>query len=280
MASYGKGDFGSEMYDASYINSGGRSNTSDFNRLSQVIGSNIQKINTKVSEVQRMVDKLGTREDDHDLRTKLDEVQHFTNQLAKETNSHLKDMASLSLSGQDTRQARMQKERLTNDFSTALNQFQRVQREAAQRQRECVNRVRASSGLGTSANPYEDNGHNEDLLGLGGSGTTTSQVMFQEDDLESLQEREAQLKKLESDILDVNHIFKDLAHIVHEQGEMIDSIEANVESAEIHVEEANVQLHKARDYQKKSRKKMCCIFIFCIVLLGIIALVLYLTLKP
>ncbi len=46
----------------------------------------------------------------------------------------------------------MQKERLTNDFTTALNQFQRVQREAVTKERESVQRVRtmSSSGMGTS----------------------------------------------------------------------------------------------------------------------------------
>ena len=50
---------------------------------------------------------------------------------------------------------------------------------------------------------------------------------------EFLQERERSIRQLESDIVDVNTIFKDLATMVHEQGEMVDSIEQNVESAHI-----------------------------------------------
>ncbi len=50
-------------------------------------------------------------------------------------------------------------------------------------------------------------------------------------DLALLQEREERIRQLESDILDVNEIFRDLGALVHEQGETIDTIENNVEEA-------------------------------------------------
>lgn len=53
----------------------------------------------------------------------------------------------------------------------------------------------------------------------------------------------------QSDIVDVNTIFKELATMVHEQGEVIDSIEANVESAQMRVEEGTTQLATAASYQ-------------------------------
>ena len=49
--------------------------------------------------------------------------------------------------------------------------------------------------------------------------------MEEEQNIEELQERERSIRQLESDIVDVNTIFKDLATMVHEQGEMVDSIE-------------------------------------------------------
>ena len=77
----------------------------------------------------------------------------------------------------------------------------------------------------------------------------TQLQMEEEVDLEDLREREQSIRKIESDIVDVNQIFKDLATMVHAQGEVIDSIEANVESAAIQVQEGASQLSKARDYQ-------------------------------
>ena len=53
----------------------------------------------------------------------------------------------------------------------------------------------------------------------------------------------------QSDIVDVNTIFKDLATMVHEQGETIDSIEGNVESAAITVHDGTEQLRQAERYK-------------------------------
>jgi hypothetical protein len=46
------------------------------------------------------------------------------------------------------RQWKMQKERLTEEFTAALNQFQETQRIAARKEKEQMQRVRANSGLG------------------------------------------------------------------------------------------------------------------------------------
>ena len=76
------------------------------------------------------------------------------------------------------------------------------------------------------------------------------QMLIQEEyDMEQLQERERSIRQLESDILDVNTIFKDLATLVHDQGEMIDSIEANVESTQVRVSEGTEHLRQAETYK-------------------------------
>ncbi|XP_071835899.1 syntaxin-7-like isoform X2 [Apostichopus japonicus] len=275
----GTGDFGGDFNQGrgsftSY--SSGKGSAQDFNRLAASIGSNIQKISKNVKDIERLTRMLGTQEDTKQCRAKLDEKQHYTNQLAKDTNKMLKDLTAIppSTNQSDSRQQRMQKDRLTNDFSDSLNQFQRVQRDAAKVERECVERARGTSD---SVNPYEDDPSGQDPFS--GGYDSTAQAQVQVEDMDALVERENQLKKLESDILDVNQIFKDVASMVHEQGEMIDSIEANVESAEVHVESANTQLVKAREYQKKARRKKFMLIICILITLLIVALILYLVLR-
>lgn len=75
--------------------------------------------------------------------------------------------------------------------------------------------------------------------------------------MSALREREQAIRKIESDIVEVNQIFKDLASMVHEQGETIDSIEANIESAGIQIHEGTQQLVKASDYS------VSVLFCFC-----------------
>jgi len=47
----------------------------------------------------------------------------------------------------------MLRERLTNEFSEALKNFQVIQRTAAQKEKESVIRARANSGLNVCSNP-------------------------------------------------------------------------------------------------------------------------------
>uniref|UniRef100_A0AAY4EE78 Syntaxin-12 n=2 Tax=Denticeps clupeoides TaxID=299321 RepID=A0AAY4EE78_9TELE len=248
----------------------------DFNSLIQTCSANIQKITQNTAQIKSMVNQLGTRQDSSELEGKLQQIQHYTNQLAKETNKHLKDLGSLPLpmSPSEQRQQKIQKERLMNDFSAALNNFQVVQRRAAEKEKESVARARAGSRLSA-----EDGTRDEQLVSFNDDwGQTTTQAeeaAITEEDLELIKERETNIRQLESDIMDVNQIFKDLAVMIHDQGEMIDSIEANVESAEVHVERGAEQLQRAAYYQQKSRKKMCILALGLSVVVSILAIIIW-----
>ncbi|XP_056336214.1 syntaxin-12 [Danio aesculapii] len=262
----------------SYGRTDQRASPKDFSSLIQTCSSNIQKITQNTALIKGLVNQLGTKQDTGGLRERLKQMQHYTNQLAKETNKHLKDLGSLSLpvSLSEQRQQKIQKDRLMNDFSAALNNFQAVQRRAAEKEKESVARARAGSRLSA-----DDGGHDEQLVSFdnnddwGKTTTQTEDVAITEEDLELIKERETAIQQLESDILDVNQIFKDLAVMIHDQGEMIDSIEANVESAEVHVERGAEQLQRAAQYQQKSRKKICFLAVGLSIVVLIIGIVIW-----
>ncbi len=69
---------------------------------------------------------LSLFQDNQQFQQQLHQIQHYTGQLAKDTSKHLHDMnsASSSASGGEQRQWRLQRERLHNDFTKALNSFQ------------------------------------------------------------------------------------------------------------------------------------------------------------
>merc|ERR1711868_201182 len=86
--------------------------------------------------------------------------------------------------------------------------------------------------------------------GDGFTGQSRTQMMLEEEDrLKELEDRERAMRELESDIVDVNTIFKELATMVHEQGEVIDSIESNIESTAVHVTTGTEELRQAAVYQ-------------------------------
>ena len=76
-------------------------------------------------------------------------MTHYTGQLAKDTSKHLKDLNNISTgsaggvaSQSEQRQWRLQRERLQEDFTNALNKFQAAQRQAAQKEKEVVKKSR------------------------------------------------------------------------------------------------------------------------------------------
>merc|ERR1719402_11912 len=96
-------------------------------------------------------------------------------------------------------------------------------------------------------------------------------MMIEEDErISQLQQREQSMRQLESDIVDVNTIFKDLATMVHEQGDIVDSIESNIEQTAVQVETGTEQLRQAQNYQNKARKKKIILAIIGVVILAIL----------
>jgi len=272
----------------SYQNDGGVREV-DFQRLSQNVGTNIQKILQNVASMQRMITQIGTPQDNHQLQTQLHQIQHYTGQLAKDSAKHLKDLnvAVRSQRGGATseqRQRRLQFDSLQDDFTKALNSFQQVQTQAAQKEKEVIKKARNNQGLLAGPGGKSGGGNliniDDDSTGASSGGQMTGQsktqmLLEEEANLQELQDREKSIHQLESDIVDMNTIFKDLATMVHEQGEMVDSIEVHVSDAQVRVEEGTQQLRQAEGYKIAARKKKLILavvgFIVLAILIGIIA---------
>uniref|UniRef100_A0A3Q0QVI0 Syntaxin-7 n=1 Tax=Amphilophus citrinellus TaxID=61819 RepID=A0A3Q0QVI0_AMPCI len=189
--------------------------------------------------------------------------QQQGSQLAKDTDQLMKAFTALPV-GPDQRQRKIQKERLLNDFSAALNSFQKTQREAASKEREFVARVRAGSRL--SGGQPEDNFRSVPPI------PSESQIQIQtdaitEEDLSLIYERESAIRQLEADIVDINDIFKDLGMMVHEQGDMIG------ENLSVCSSFSALQLPQS------SRKKICIIVIVLVVVAVVVGLIIWGSIK-
>jgi len=166
-------------------------------------------------------------------------------------------------------------------FHNCTDSFQSTQRLAAQREKEDFQKTKMQTGSQFDLG-YPGQKHQRTLIDLDSPVADDPSKMINrtqlqledEADIQSLREREKAIKQLESDIVDVNQIFKELASLVHEQGETIDSIEANVESAQMEVQQGAQQLGAASSYQSKIRRRKLCLFItFCVVLVILIIIV-------
>ncbi|CAD5119229.1 DgyrCDS7862 [Dimorphilus gyrociliatus] len=246
----------------------------EYHRLINKVENNIRTINKNVVDIERSVDFISTERDTQELRNKIHKLQHGTNHQAKETSEWVKQLKMLPKSSieSEAKSRRIQMNRITDEFSSALDKFQRVQRKLSDKEKESFRRARVSSGFDN--NPFS--GENDKPLVDVGTEQVNIQIE-QNVDLDLLKERENEIKKLESDIVGVNEIFKELGMMIHEQGTVIDSIEHHVDNTVNRVDQAREQLSKAQDYQTSSRKKKCIIAIIGVVLLAIIILIIVLT---
>ncbi|XP_078495795.1 syntaxin-12 isoform X1 [Ciona intestinalis] len=237
----------------------------NYTRLTHLVGSNLQKITKNVQEIKNLVCQLNDDGNSGDTLTKINQRQHHTKELLEGTASHLSDVKNISppTSASEKRQRNTMTTRLTNDLKDVSMSFQDVQRDIAKIERESVARMRSLSESNQETQPF-----------IGAQGGMQMQEMATHD-VSVLEERERELQKLESDIVDVNIIFKDLAKIVEDQGEMIDSIEANVEAAHERVDKGKSELGHAVKNQKKSRKKKLICGIILLVLIIILILIIY-----
>lgn len=254
-------------------------------RLVQSITQNIQKIAQNVSQIENMNMQIGTSKDSENLREKLLQIENGSNTLAKDTNKQLKELnnyvrgnSSMNPTSEQ-RQLKIQKERLTNDLVKTLNKFQDVQKLTIQKQRESNERVKANMNTSSDNAIQMDSFTNISQEDDSQRQQQTQIAIEQDVNLVQLREREAALKRLENDIVDVNMIFKDLAVMVHDQGEVIDSIESNVENVQMRVGEANTHLESAKKSQQAARKKKFIFFMILAVVAAVLLLVIILSIS-
>lgn len=250
--------------------------SSSVSELTERIRTNIFKINNGANAVDRAMKNIGTDRDSSQLRDKIHETSQATSKIVQETTKLLRAAATKKAD----KQQKIQLDLLKSNFQDAVQRFQILQKKAA-------NKVKSAVKLGSKPT-------SEPLIPIAGDDDRSplvreeelrqnqmlkEQEVVIEDDLALIREREERIHQLESDILDVNEIFRELGAMVHAQGEVLDTIDQNLYTAADNVESGNEQLIQAAEYQRKSRKKMCCLLAIFLVVAIIITIIVVVSVK-
>ena len=138
-------------------------NVHRFSQIVQVIGTNVQKILQNTSSMQRMLKHIEPSQEHHQLHAQLHQIQHYTTQLAQDTSRSLKEINDYdlnetipsSISTIEQRNRRLQRKKLTNDFTKAVNGFSTAQRLASLKRKERDKKAKCSGSSGV-ATPSEN----------------------------------------------------------------------------------------------------------------------------
>ncbi|KAK4804449.1 hypothetical protein SAY86_004266 [Trapa natans] len=196
-------------------------------------------------------------------------------QLVKDTSAKLKSMSESDHDLGVNPNKKIEDAKLVRDFQATLQEFQKVQQQAAERESTYSPAVPPSSSITISESvepvasmsdpehqPFLMEQKRQELFLL------DNEIAFNE---AMIEERDQGIRDIEEQIGQANEIFRDLAVLVHEQGVIIDDIQSNIDNSSAAATQARVQLAKA----SKSTKSKCS---WCWWMLGIavVALIVFL----
>ncbi|CAB4275537.1 unnamed protein product [Prunus armeniaca] len=261
-------------------NSGGRGKKASASP-SQAVAAGIFQINTAVSTFRRLVDAIGTTKDTPDHRQKLHNTRQRILELVKDTSAKLKALSESDHHINVNPSKQIEDAKLARDFQTTLQEFQKVQQLASERESTYMPSLplaAATSAASASEEHLEPTStrdqHRQPFL----QEQKRQEVLLLDNEISFneaiIEEREHGIREIEEQIGQANEIFKDLAVLVHEQGVVIDDIHSNIDNSSAATTQARVQLAKASK-GVKSRSSWCWwVVAVCVVVVVVILIVL------
>ncbi|KPJ03503.1 PREDICTED: syntaxin-12 [Papilio xuthus] len=234
--------------------------------LSEGIADNINAINSGLRSLEKMMKQIGGPNDSVQLRDKIHDAQQNVNGSVSATARDIQRLGVIVRRGDKPQ--KLQVERLTQAFRDALEKYSTVQKQVSEKMAAFMPskpRVRNDPRFLEQQAAADD----EEAALLANQQAQARLVQFE---TSMLLEREAQLSKIEADVLDVNQIMQDLAEMVSAQAQTVDTVESHIEAAGASVEAGVDELAKAAEYQRRYRRKMF-IFITIGLIIGILLIV-------
>ncbi|KAG6840375.1 hypothetical protein C0991_007112 [Blastosporella zonata] len=186
-----------------------------FLSLQSSLSLQVFKMNANVQGILKLVDQLGTGKDSATLRKSLHDLTETTRAMAKRGSEDLKKLSTLQASLPHQKTA-LQK--TSHDLQLSLVAFQRAQQVSAERQRTVVQGVKLAVEDEQPSEFHQENPNTLRQAQILQQQLSPHELAYQES---LIQEREAEIREIESGMHELAEIFRDLGTLVGEQGQMI-----------------------------------------------------------
>ncbi|KAI8890376.1 t-SNARE [Backusella circina FSU 941] len=239
----------------------------EYKRLTMKVSQQVFHINGNTTSIERLVGFLGTARDSSEVRNNLHDVTEGTRDLIKDTTADIKSLSQYETTDpKKLRQRKLEQQKLQKDFQKVLQEFQRVQRTSVSKQREYVDKKKATTAeLQNQVEEAEDGQQEQQLVQV---DDTQRRVQLEALDNEIefnetlISEREGEIRGIEQGITELNEIFRDL-----------ESIYGNVLNISQNTRQAADELTVANQHQKRARKNMCCLLLIITIVGCVLALI-------
>ncbi|XP_062410179.1 syntaxin-2-like [Sardina pilchardus] len=239
----------------------------------------IDKISCLVEELKRVHNTiLSAANPDQRVKQELEEFNNDIRRHASSVQIQLKNIQTCMPEDENANTAsvchRIQKTQhsmLSRRFVEVMTEYNEAQVSFRDKSKGRIRRQLEITGRLTTDEDLEA------ILQSGNPAVFTSDLLLDEqltrNAVNEIESRHQDILKLEASIKELHEMFIDIAVLVENQGEMINNIETNVSSAAEYVNAGKIETKKAVRYQKQARRKYIIIGIVVLILLGLIALI-------
>ncbi|KAK0449274.1 t-SNARE [Armillaria borealis] len=237
-----------------------------FLSLQSSLSLQVFKMNANVQGILKLVDQLGTAKDSDTLRKSLHDLTESTRAMAKRGSEDLKKLATQQ---SNLPHQRTSLQKTSHDFQMSLAAFQRAQQVSAERQRTVVEGVRIAVEEEHQHDDGQTNSPEQRQALLLQNQLSPHELAYQES---LIQERENDIREIETGIHELSEIFRDLGTLVEQQGGLLDNIESNMSSVAVDTSRASEELTTAAEYQRKAARRAACLMIVLVIVVAIVLL--------
>jgi len=241
------------------------------------IKANVQEIQDSVRRAGEQLEQSQRSFLSKRISESLERFLQRSRELSQETEQLFRDW-TVHLAGEPAERHRKKfsYEKLQKAFEEEVTHLKDVARRfiAAQQEEQSAHRNSGHSGSVECRNVCDDSGFSfcgdSDVEhGLLDDSGTAQDVTIRN---RIAQEREEGIRRIQSQVHEVNQIFRDLASIVQEQGHDLETVAGTTQSASSNTKQAVGELKKSVDRQRGSRERLCCMLSAAIVFLFFIIL--------
>jgi len=245
----------------------------EIKKISNTIRYNIRQIEQNHGDCLTAISAEQSRESS----ARLEQLMRETNAAASQVRNKLKtldlenkDFARRNEGASEARIRSNMHGTLTRKFVDLMAEYQEIQtkyknkyRERGERQYRVVNPNATREEIDNALSGDQQEIFTQHILQGPGHAQARNA-------LADIQERHRDITRLETSIAELHQLFLDMSVLVESQGELLDQIEYTVSQSVNYTGKAVEELRSANKYQKKVRKKMCCVICIIMIVLAII----------
>ncbi|KAL9654720.1 hypothetical protein ABK040_008517 [Willaertia magna] len=260
----------------------------EFEQLTLEIEDLLNKINQSTNKIKKATTSiLSTNKDTSEFRNQLNELIKITSKQVIELNLSKKIKVLESLKNLNFS---FKINKLNKNIEIILNEYQSAVTNCLKKQKQFIQNVKKNNNYKEPKLIYQEEANEEDSLLLPLTNHTSSknnnkqQLLNMEynSQLENeiefntriITEREEDIKEIESNIRDLNQIFKELHYLTIEQGHSLDLIEENIDVTVDRVVEGKENIVKAEKHSRWGRNLLCILLLIILAIVAVIAIIL------